>query len=87
MQVTYRQQSPCRVNEVTALGRSRNRRAACTGKSYSSAGIFDWIVGLVEIAGMSLKIADHGRIVREVMGDDMDDFAFALQRAIYAQHF
>jgi len=68
-------------------GESRRRSAARTGKSYSSAGIFVSIVGLVEIAGMSLKIADQGRIVGEVMGDDMHDFAFPLQRAIYAQHF
>jgi len=40
----------------------------------------------MEITRMSLQISDQGRIVREVMGDDMDDFAFALQRAIYAQH-
>ena len=40
----------------------------------------------MEIARRRLQITDQGRIVSEVMCDYMNDFAFALQRAIDAQH-
>jgi hypothetical protein len=88
MQVTHRQQSSCRVNEVTAYrgwGAAAGAVLLAQGKvtavlEYLSSG------RLMEIARMSLQITDQGRIVREVMGDDMDDFAFALQHAIDAQH-
>ena len=40
----------------------------------------------MEIARMSLQITDQCGIVREVMCNYMNDFAFALQHTIDAQH-